>query len=54
VPNPKKPKPAKPDADTPPMCQECDVEMCYGEGYDGDGRLIPYYRCDECGWSVDV
>ena len=37
-----------------PMCEECNLEMLYGEGYDGNGSLVGYYRCDECGWSVDV
>jgi hypothetical protein len=36
-----------------PFCQECDVEMNYGEGYD-QNELVRYYRCDECGWSEDV
>lgn len=36
-----------------PFCQECDTEMSYGEGYEGD-KLVGYYRCDECGWSEDV
>lgn len=36
-----------------PFCQECDVEMNYGEGYD-QNKLVRYYRCDECGWSEDV
>jgi hypothetical protein len=36
-----------------PFCQECDVEMNYGEGYDKD-KLVKYWRCDECGWSEDV
>jgi len=41
------------DGDFAPMCQECDVEMNYGEGYDKD-KLVKYWRCDECGWSEDV
>jgi hypothetical protein len=36
-----------------PICEECSVEMNYGEGYEGD-KLVGYYRCDECGWSEDV
>ena len=36
-----------------PICEECSVEMNYGEGYDGD-KLVGYYHCDECGWSEDV
>jgi hypothetical protein len=36
-----------------PICEECSVEMNYGEGYEGD-TLVQYYRCDECGWSEDV
>ena len=35
-----------------PMCEECDVEMNYGEGYEGD-TLVQYYRCDDCGWTID-
>ena len=36
-----------------PFCEECDCEMNYGEGYEGD-KLVRYYRCDECGWSENV
>jgi hypothetical protein len=36
-----------------PFCEECDVEMHYGEGQDG-GRLVQYWHCDECGWTEDV
>jgi hypothetical protein len=36
-----------------PMCEECNEEMNYGEGY-VRGVLVEYYSCDSCGWSVDV
>jgi hypothetical protein len=36
-----------------PFCEECDEEMNYGEGFEGD-RLVQYYRCDSCGWTEDV
>jgi hypothetical protein len=42
----------KGDTDVP-FCQECDVEMHYGEGWEGD-KEVSYYRCDECGWSIDA
>ena len=38
---------------TAPMCEECNEEMNYGEGYEGD-TLVAYYRCDTCGWSEDA
>jgi hypothetical protein len=41
------------DGDFPPMCSECDIEMSYGSGYEGD-KLVEYYRCDQCGWSIDA
>jgi NDP-sugar pyrophosphorylase family protein len=39
--------------DFAPICEECDEEMHYGEGWEGD-REVAYYRCDSCGWSEDV
>jgi hypothetical protein len=36
-----------------PMCEECDIPMHRGEGLDGN-KVVEYFHCDECGWSVDI
>ena len=38
---------------TAPMCEECNVEMNYGEGQEGN-KIVAYYHCEECGWSIDA